>query len=497
MNEIQERTDMILKTKIASLLIVLAQFACLIPGVSAQTLPGDKQMLMVSAYYSPLPGQTFYMRGSYEADIRLNGRGTNGADGTQVYTGMLAAPRSYPFGTRIKIPGLGVGEVHDRGGAIRSGSNYDRIDVWMGSGEDGLSRALNWGMRLVEGEVYYNANQVEPGLSFSWVSSTLPGSTLNRLKAKTLINPETFTKPITQLSPKTSIRELQDALRLFGYYHGEVDGNYDVETSRAVLTFQLDEGVILSAEDTGAGTFGPKTREALKSKSENFNSRLLKEQTRLKENAEALSAGLGKHSDGDDVIRLQQMLWELGYYRGDLNGFYDDITIDAVFEFQKEQGILESDREAGAGYFGKQTHAALVLAAGERAQKLANYPSEMQMWVPARIDLPQLTSLNAVTLTSHKSLQFDASFSAPQKPKNTMFSELISLNDRGDNVIRLQNILIAQGHLESGLNTGLFGYKTQEALIQFQIANGIVKKNTDQGAGLVGPKTRELLNSLI
>jgi len=31
---------------------------------------------------------------------------------------MVAAPKSYAFGTVIVIPGLGVGEVKDRGGAI-------------------------------------------------------------------------------------------------------------------------------------------------------------------------------------------------------------------------------------------------------------------------------------------------------------------------------------------------------------------------------------------
>lgn len=31
---------------------------------------------------------------------------------------MIAAPKSYDFGTQIFFPGLGVGSVQDRGGAI-------------------------------------------------------------------------------------------------------------------------------------------------------------------------------------------------------------------------------------------------------------------------------------------------------------------------------------------------------------------------------------------
>ena len=81
-------------------------------------LAPHEQTFIISAYYSPLPDQRVYFRGSYDADRRLNGNGTNGADGTQVYPGMLAAPKSYAFGTKLEIPGLGVGTIHDRGGAI-------------------------------------------------------------------------------------------------------------------------------------------------------------------------------------------------------------------------------------------------------------------------------------------------------------------------------------------------------------------------------------------
>ncbi len=483
-----------LKNKILALVVVLIQLFALTPAVYAQ-VPGEKRMMMISAYYSPLPNQSFYMRGSYEADIRLNGRGTNGADGTEVYTGLLAAPRTYPFGTRISIPGLGVGEVHDRGGAIKARANYDRIDVWMGYGEEGLSRALNWGMRLVEGEVFWQAHQVQPGLSFGWVSSQLPSSTLNRLKAKTLINPQAFVQPITQTSPKTSIRELQEALALFGYYHGEVNGVYTSETQDAVLTFQLDEGVIPDPTAVGAGNFGPKTRAALKSKSENFNSHITKEQERLRSNVKSITAGLGKNAEGEGVYRVQQMLWELGYYHGDLSGFYNVDTISAVFEFQRDHGVVQNDWDTGAGYFGKKTHEALVSAVNEKMRRLAQYPAEMQVWVPAKVDLPNLNQLELKTVHQKKALYFDPLLAQGQV-KGKAFLVDLSLNDKGKDIFALQQILIDEGHLSSSLKTGYFGNQTQQALVKFQIEQGIVSNVNSVGAGRVGPKTRASLNSL-
>lgn len=82
----------------ASLLAVaiLAQSAVSLGDVSADG--GDEyRTFVVTAYYSPLPDQARYLRGSYEADIRLNGNGTHGASGKPVYVGMLAAPKHYEF----------------------------------------------------------------------------------------------------------------------------------------------------------------------------------------------------------------------------------------------------------------------------------------------------------------------------------------------------------------------------------------------------------------
>ena len=36
---------------------------------------------------------------------------------------------------------------------------------------------------------------------------------------------------------------LQDALQKLGYYKGEADGNFDVQTMNAVLSFQADKGL--------------------------------------------------------------------------------------------------------------------------------------------------------------------------------------------------------------------------------------------------------------
>ncbi len=117
---------------------------------------GRKVACTLTAYYSPLRGQRRYTTGSYAGDIRLNGRGTNGASGVQVFDGMIAAPKDLPFGTKVEIADLGTFEVQDRGGAIvRQGSSY-RFDVWKGRGDAGLAAALKFGKKKNQTCIIYS-----------------------------------------------------------------------------------------------------------------------------------------------------------------------------------------------------------------------------------------------------------------------------------------------------------------------------------------------------
>lgn len=56
--------------------------------------------------------------------------------------GTVAAPKTYPFGTLMFIPGYGLGVVLDRGGAIRNA----HIDLWFPS----TQQAVNWGAQHLQ-----------------------------------------------------------------------------------------------------------------------------------------------------------------------------------------------------------------------------------------------------------------------------------------------------------------------------------------------------------
>src|SRR3989344_740304 len=156
------------------------------PAYAAETWVVEERDTIITAYYSPEPNQRKYFLGSLEADVTFNGQGVQGADGTRVYPGMIAAPAALPFGTRIEIPGLSiVGTVHDRGGRIVEGSNGTiRIDLWMGKGEEGLARALHFGVQEHRATLYVPKSMDVPKEKFDLLAFPSPQTVLTKLPSE-------------------------------------------------------------------------------------------------------------------------------------------------------------------------------------------------------------------------------------------------------------------------------------------------------------------------
>ena len=401
----------------------------------------------ISAYYSPVEGQERYVTGSYAGDIRLNGSGVNSADGTPVYPGMIAAPSSYAFGTKMNIPGIGLVAVHDRGGAIvhagERGHAYDRLDVWMGYGDKGLSRALNWGKRDVNVTVY----GIDPSIK---ENVYLEGFSEAEKFIRTIVTEQKiFKNDLWYGQSGDKVGELQKYLSDLGYYKGTIDKYYGDEVYKAVVAFQIDQNIVDNEEEFGAGYFGPQTRANIEAVIEKKRKNKLPQKN------------LGRDDSGDEVKKLQEALMKLGY-DVEITGVYDQKTINAVFDFQQDNKIIDSEDEIGAGYFGPQTLAIL-------SDRLA------------AIDEPVSKSLD--NLSTKEAIY-------------TAFEKDLKLGDQGDEVIRLQEEL-RKFNLLRIEPTGYYGEVTQNAVFKFQQRKAIVASINDPGAGTFGPQTRNHLNSIL
>ncbi len=170
---------------------------------------------------------------------------------------------------------------------------------------------------------------------------------------------------------------------------------------------------------------------------------------------------LGLGSTGDTVKDLQAMLALMGYYSGAVDGAYEQMTLDAVRQFQTDAGLTVD------GIVG---------------------PLTWQRLLPTPTSLVQSQELQASVNESESASAIDGSDSSVDSPDDDAISAtagnlpILKLEDAGADVSRLQTRL-ADLDLYTGPIDGVFGVQTQQAVEQFQRQVGL---NVD---GIVGPET--------
>ena len=403
-----------------------------------------EQDFMITAYYSPMPGQCCYVKGGETADKILNGQGIAGADGTPVYPGMLAAPGTYPFGTRIKIPGLGILEVNDRGGAIVEQGSVHRLDVWAGYGEEGVARALTLGVMRVKGTVYPPKTD-RPEVRFSF--DTMPVD-LDRIEPYLVEEAGLLAMRPEKGYKELSATFLQKELQTLGYFNRAPTGMFGDETQQSLRTF-LDDFGLQEPDDR----LTERTAAYLLAAS------------RLQESELPLS-NLGPESKPSEIKSAQRLLRYVGLYRGRTNGVYDDKLFAAVLAFQ-QQHLLAGDKDSpGAGRIGPLTKGKLAA-----------------IWKRKRIDVLAQNFLDQEKLRQLLEKRGDR------------FDRFFEEGDGGSDVAELQRFLADRGYFPAEKINGHFGPLTKQAVLDFQVALGLVNSAADPGAGTVGPSTLRSLRS--
>ena len=106
------------------------------------------------------------------------------------------------------------------------------------------------------------------------------------------------------------VAQLQQALRVLGYYDGPVTGVYDDATTAAVAALQRDLGL------PETGVYDEATDAAVREK-----------------------LGGAVSTLGTSTAQLQQALTDLGYYSGPIDGRFSAATVAAVKAFQTDLGV--------------------------------------------------------------------------------------------------------------------------------------------------------------
>jgi len=223
-----------------------------------------------------------------------------------------------------------------------------------------------------------------------------------------------FTEPVTAtLRPGDrgeDVFTLQSSLQKAGYNPGAIDGVYGKQTQQAVRQFQRDRKLLSD------GIAGNQTLSKLKSGSTSM-------------------VGGPSIRKEVDVMELQQLLTNQGFFTAQINGIYGPRTHNAVRKAQQSFGLLVD------GIAGPRTMAAL-----RRSQSLT--PKKNPNPIPQ--NLPGTTS----TI----------------------------------NVFELQDLLAEQGFF-NGPKNGIYGPLTRKAVRDAQAAHGLVVD------GIAGPRTMAALRN--
>ena len=400
------------------------------------------QEFLVTAYYSPVPGQCCYVKGGLEADKILNGEGVIAADGSEVFPGVIAAPPSYPFGTRIALPGLGVFEVHDRGGAIQERDDgVHRLDIWVGHGEEGLARALSFGLQRFTGTIYPPAES-QPEVSFLFDSLPLFFARLNPYKP----SDGNFLSVRPKLGDRgPSVSMLQEHLKTAGYFSRSVTDLFGQETQQGLSAFirdyQLEEPSDQLTQRTAAYLLAASYRSDAR---------------------DPVSGYVDKSAAPGVITEAQRILRFLGYYKGRTDGEYSDELASTILKFQQDNGLVGTLNDPGAGRIGPITSKALELAWNRK-----------------------LVERRAERLFDRKRIE------ELLVERGEVIERFLEEGEGWPEVRQLQQVLSQEGYFPPDRISGYFGGLTREAVLRYQMAHGIVSNPNDEAAGFVGPLTLE------
>jgi len=458
--------------KIMTLLI----FTLLIVNLCIKVVSAKDTYFIVTAYYSPLPNQDYYLKGNYEAEKRLNWKWIRWASWKKVFSGMLAAPKNYNFWTKIYLEWLWIWEVADRGGAIVNAGkrwyNYDRIDVWMWYWDEWLRRALYWGKRRVKGTyVNYNSkitlnyhNIASPNWTTSWYKST----------------PSIFNIWIWIWSEKNIIIKLQKFLKDIWIYKWQLDWKYNKLLIDNIYQFQINNKLIRKWTLYWAWYWGTKTRKLILKKFQrwDFEKKITIKNSKKENNKlKIFKSPVRKESE---IKELQNILIELNLYSWKKTWKYKDL-IKSITKYQLNKKLISYNWEVWTWYFWPKTRLSLkkdyIIFIKDKEEKEKIRLEKERKIKEEKQKQEKLKELSIKEAHSKVSLIWTPKFW-----------------DISQEVRKLQNTLKQLGYFDHK-DTAIFWKITKESLIKYQLDNKLISSKNELGSWIFWPKTKDNIKS--
>lgn len=285
------------------------------------------------------------------------------------------------------------------------------------------------------------------------------------------------------------VTNLQTRLRFLGYYSGKIDGIYGTGTVNAVKRFEAAYG----KPETGIAT------AALQVYLYRDDALTYQEARVTPTPTAVLYQTLYEGSYGEAVVSLQRRLIQLGYLKGQADGYYGENTANAVRAFEARYGKVQTgvatpdmQKYLFAGDALKNSSTANTqkeyMALGEGSYGTAVYALENRLielkYMDSEADgyydsettkaIETFEYVNGRTQTgvasvSLQELLYSSSAKSNTRPNGSGGYKKLKNGDKNDEVAKLQIRLIELGYL-TGTVDGYFGDGTEAALRAFQAA---------------------------
>lgn len=257
-----------------------------------------------------------------------------------------------------------------------------------------------------------------------------------------------------------SVEQLQGRLMELGFMDNDEPTNYfGTITRAAVISFQRQNELAMD------GIAGPVTWDAIM-------------------NPDAKYYAVSKGVSGEDIKRIQNRLYELGYLAtADLvNGEFSEATEVAVIKLQEVNAIgmdgkvgqqtvnlLYSD-EIKPNMLAYGDKSEVVLAAQKRLKTLGYLTTDPDgtYGTDTAIAVKQFQSRNDLVVDGYLGPSTRVALNGGEAAPNG-----ITLGDQGESVQRIQQLLSKFGYLSSGNVTGYYGEVTEGAVKKFQSTHGL------------------------
>jgi len=433
----------------------------------------ETQEFIVTAYYSPLPEQEYYLKWNYEDEIKLNWRWIRWASWLEVFNWMLAWPSKYSFWTKMYLEWIWTWIIADRWWAIVEAwerwYEVDRIDVWMWYWDEGLKKALSWWKRRVKWKIIeiWTSTITDWTTSNVWVNFTSSNINISKINKE-----EIYRINVWPDSSSDKIKKLQTKLKEVWIYKWEINWIYNKETINLLIQFQIDTWIIKSRGAYWAWYWGAKTREKFANKEKelaNKNAKIENKEQNVQKTTITLpkdifSTYVSPESNKDDVITLQDKLKEMWLYNWESNGKYNEIR-SILLNYQIDKNIISNKNDIWAWYFWPKT----------REELKNDYSSFLVKKEQEERDRRKIEEVKILALKLA-----DETIWKIWNPK---------IWETSKNVRELQKVLITLWYFE-WKDTAIYWEKTKISVLNFQIDKNLVWKETDPGAWKIWDKTK-------